>query len=108
MRKAAEYKGYKPETADYIYEKMIMPASDYSFNKSHAACYALIAYQTAYLKAYYPTEFITSLLTSDEEDTDRISFEVEETKERGIEVLPPSVNTSFKHFTYIDDTHIQF
>jgi DNA polymerase-3 subunit alpha len=53
-----------------------MPASNYSFNKSHAACYALIAYQTAYLKAYYKTEFMTSLMVSDEENVDRVVLEV--------------------------------
>jgi DNA polymerase-3 subunit alpha len=55
---------------------MIMPAANYSFNKSHAACYALIAYQTAYLKAYYKTEFMTSLMVSDEESVDRVVLEV--------------------------------
>jgi DNA polymerase-3 subunit alpha len=57
---------------------MIEPAANYSFNKSHAACYALIAYQTAYLKAYYKTEFLTSLMVSDEENMDRIVMEVRE------------------------------
>lgn len=85
-----------------------MPAADYSFNKSHAACYAFIAYQTAFLKAYYPTEFLTSLLTSDEEDLDRIAMEVEEVKSKGINMLPPSVQASFEHFTYIDDQNIRF
>lgn len=102
------FRGYKPETSDFIYEKMIMPAADYSFNKSHAACYAFIAYQTAYLKAYYPTEFLTSLMTSDEEDLERIAMEVAEVTSKWIEILPPSVQESFEHFTYIDDAHIRF
>ena len=55
---------------------MIMPAANYSFNKSHAACYAFIAYQTAFLKAYYKTEFLTSLMVSDEENMERIVMEV--------------------------------
>jgi DNA polymerase III subunit alpha len=55
-----------------------MPAANYSFNKSHAACYAFIAYQTAYLKAYYRTEFLTSLMVSDEESMDRVILEVAE------------------------------
>jgi DNA polymerase-3 subunit alpha len=87
---------------------MIMPAADYSFNKSHAACYALIAYQTAYLKAYHRTEFITAMMVSDEEDLDRISLEVSESLNNGINILPPSVNESLKHFTYIDDNNIRF
>jgi DNA polymerase-3 subunit alpha len=57
---------------------MIQPAANYSFNKSHAACYAFISYQTAFLKAYYKTEFLTSLMVSDEESMDRITMEVEE------------------------------
>jgi DNA polymerase-3 subunit alpha len=57
---------------------MIQPAANYSFNKSHAACYAFIAYQTAYLKAYYRTEFLTSLMVSDEENMERIVMEVSE------------------------------
>jgi len=55
---------------------MIQPAANYSFNKSHAACYAFIAYQTAFLKAYYKTEFLTALMVSDEENMDRIAMEV--------------------------------
>jgi DNA polymerase III subunit alpha len=61
---------------------MIEPAANYSFNKSHAACYAFIAYQTAYLKAYYKTEFLTSLMVSDEENMDRIVMEVEECRSK--------------------------
>ena len=53
----AKFRGYKPETTTQIYEKMIEPAASYSFNKSHSVCYAMIAYQTAYLKAHYPDEF---------------------------------------------------
>ncbi len=108
IKKAEEYRGYKPETSEMIYEKMITPASDYSFNKSHAACYAFIAYETAYLKAYYQTEFLTSLMVSDEENTDRIALEVQEVKSKNINILPPSVQESLKHFTYIDDKNIRF
>lgn len=108
IEKAKNYRWYKPETSQTIYEKMIMPAADYSFNKSHAACYAFIAYETAYLKAHYQTEFLTSMMTSDEENTDRIAMEVLEAKSKWINVLPPSVNSSRKHFTYIDDQNIRF
>jgi DNA polymerase-3 subunit alpha len=55
---------------------MIQPAANYSFNKSHAACYAFIAYQTSYLKAFYPTEFLTSVMVSDEANMERIVMEV--------------------------------
>jgi len=108
IEKWANYKWYKPETTNYIYTEMIMPAANYSFNKSHAACYALIAYQTAYLKAYFPTEFFTSMMISDEENTDRVVLEVSESISKWIQVLPPSVNESLKHFTYIDDNTIRF
>ena len=108
IEKWASYKGYKPEVSRYIYEEMIQPAANYSFNKSHAACYAFIAYQTAYLKAYYPTEFLTSIMVSDEENMERIVLEVGECQSKGIDVLPPSVQESLKHFTYIDDKNVRF
>ncbi|MCP4522884.1 MAG: DNA polymerase III subunit alpha, partial [Candidatus Gracilibacteria bacterium] len=62
IERSESYRGYKPEVSRYIYEEMIQPAANYSFNKSHAACYAYIAYQTAFLKAYYRTEFLTSIM----------------------------------------------
>lgn len=108
IQKWAAYKNYKPETTNYIYMEMIMPAANYSFNKSHAACYAFIAYQTAYLKAYYRTEFLTSLMVSDEENMERIVMEVWECNTKEIAVLPPSLNDSMKHFTYINDSTIRF
>ena len=103
-----EYRWYKPEVTKYVYEEMIQPAANYSFNKSHAACYAFISYQTAFLKAYYPAEFLTSVMVSDEENMDRITMEVEECEVKWISVLPPNVNWSLKHFTYIDDKTIRF
>jgi len=108
ITKSADYKWYKPETSEYIYTEMIQPAANYSFNKSHAACYAFIAYQTAYLKAYYPTEFLTSVMVSDEENMERIVMEVSECEWKWISVLPPSVQESLKHFTYIDKQNIRF
>ena len=79
----------------------IEPFAGYGFNRSHAACYALVGYQTAYLKAHYPAEFMAALLTSDQDNIDRIAIEVTETREMGIEVLPPSVNESFEEFAVI-------
>ncbi len=73
----------------------------YCFNKSHAACYALIAVQTAYLKAHYPAAFMAALLTSDHGNLDRISIEVSECRKMGIEILPPDVNESFSEFAVI-------
>jgi DNA polymerase III subunit alpha len=79
----------------------IEPFAGYGFNRSHAACYALIGYQTAYLKAHYPTEFMAALLTSDQQDIDRIAIEVEESRNMGTEVLPPNINESFVTFAAI-------
>lgn len=70
----------------------------YAFNKSHAACYALIAYWTAYLKAHYPASFMAALMTSDYSDIERITIEVSECQSMGIEVLGPDVNESFEEF----------
>ncbi len=105
---AAKGLGHDEELAKHVFEDIIEPFAGYGFNKSHAACYALIAYQTAYLKAHYPSEFLTSLMVSDEENMERIAMEVAECEAKDISVLPPSINESLKHFTYIDDTHIRF
>ncbi|MEK7076760.1 MAG: OB-fold nucleic acid binding domain-containing protein, partial [Patescibacteria group bacterium] len=74
------------------------PFARYGFNRSHAACYALIGYRTAYLKAHYPEEFTASLLNAELQDTDRIALLVNEAKQAGIEVLPPDVNKSSVNF----------
>jgi DNA polymerase-3 subunit alpha len=81
----------------------IEPFAGYGFNRSHAACYALIGYQTAYLKAHYPAEFMAALMTADEGNTDRIAIEASECREMKIEVLPPDVNESFENFAVIYD-----
>ncbi|MGH7156568.1 MAG: DNA polymerase III subunit alpha [Candidatus Saccharimonadales bacterium] len=73
----------------------------YCFNKVHSACYALIAYQTAYLKAHYPDAFMAALMTSDYDNTDRLAIEITECKHMGIAVLPPDVNESFHEFGVI-------
>lgn len=81
----------------------IEPFAGYGFNRSHAACYALIGYQTAYLKARYPAEFMAALLTSDQNDIDRIAIEVSECQEIGTKVLPPNINESFEDFAVVKD-----
>lgn len=87
--------------AEEIFAFIIEPFAGYGFNRSHAVSYALIGYWTAYLKANWPEEFMASLLTSDQGDTDRIAIEVEETRQMGIEVLPPDINESFENFTVV-------
>lgn len=77
----------------------------YCFNKSHAACYALIAVQTAYLKAHYPAAFMAALMTSDHENLDRIAIEVAECRKMGIDLLPPDINESYDEFAVVPSTN---
>jgi DNA polymerase-3 subunit alpha len=79
----------------------VLPFAHYGFNRSHSCAYALIAYQTAYLKAHFPVEFMSALLTSEQADVERIGFLIEECKKMGIEVLPPDINESWRNFTAI-------
>jgi len=95
------------ETAERIWD-FVEPFARYGFNKSHASCYALLGYQTAYLKAHFPTEFMAALMTSDQNDIERIAFLVSESKQIGIEVLPPDINESNANFTVIKDGVIRF
>ena len=103
VQRGQTFRGYKPETTTSIYEKMIEPAASYSFNKSHSVCYAMIAYQTAYLKAHFPLEFSAALIRSVEEDIDTQSFYISEIQNSGIRVLPPHINESFNHVAAIDE-----
>jgi DNA polymerase-3 subunit alpha len=84
--------------------KQLEDFAAYCFNKSHAACYGLIAYQTAYLKAHYPAAFMAALMTSDYDDTDRLAIEITECKHMNIKVLPPDVNESFLEFAVVPET----
>ncbi len=99
---------HNEKLAQKIFDEVIEPFAGYGFNKSHAACYALIAFQTAFLKANYPAEFMAALLTSDADNTDRIVIEISECRNMGISVLPPDVNESRAHFTVVDDKRIRF
>jgi len=89
--------GIDEKTAKEIWE-LFPPFARYGFNRSHAACYALIAYRTAYLKAHWPIEFMTALLNADSGDTERIAFLVSDAQKNGIQVLPPDINKSFVNF----------
>ncbi|MCL1876470.1 DNA polymerase III subunit alpha [Candidatus Saccharibacteria bacterium] len=79
--------------------------ANYCFNKSHAACYALISYWTAYLKAHYPAAFMAALMTSDASNTDRLTIEISECNRMGINVLNPDVNESFVEFAIVPETN---
>lgn len=99
--------GIDSKTAQKIWA-LFPPFARYGFNRSHAVCYALIAYQTAYLKAHYPTEFMVALLNADAKHLDRLSFLLEEAKEHSIEVLPPSIQESGVSFTKVKDGSVRF
>lgn len=92
--------------AHTIYERMAKFA-EYGFNKSHSAAYAAIAYQTAYLKAHYPVEFMAALLSCEMENTDKVVKHIAECRERGIDVLPPDINASSRDFS-VDGNRIRF
>ncbi|MCI0479006.1 DNA polymerase III subunit alpha, partial [Candidatus Uhrbacteria bacterium] len=96
--------GVERETAEAIFTQFEEFAA-YGFNKSHAACYAMIAYQTAYLKAHWPACFMAALLNADSQNLDRITIEVEECRRIGLEVLPPDINESFAGFSVVRGTN---
>jgi DNA polymerase-3 subunit alpha len=97
----AKKKGIGKRKAEDIFDAMEKFA-EYSFNKSHSAAYALITYQTAYLKAHYPAEFMAALLSVEAGIADKVIASIAECKEMGIEVLPPDVNESMAGFTAIE------
>jgi DNA polymerase-3 subunit alpha len=84
--------------------ELIEPFGDYGFNKSHAACYAFIAYQTAYLKAHYPLQFMVALLNSDAKDMTRITIDITESRQLGLKIQAPHVNSSKAQFSGSDST----
>ena len=89
--------GIDEKTANKIYDEMIDFAK-YAFNKSHAAAYAVVSYQTAYLKCYYPVEFMAALLTSVKDNTAKVISYIMSSKSLGIDILPPDVNEGFSRF----------
>ena len=99
--------GYSEEILEKIWKDWQAFAS-YAFNKSHSTCYALIAYQTAYLKAHYPAEYMAAVLSNNMNDIKQVSFFMEECKHMNINVLGPDVNESFYKFTVNDDNAIRF
>lgn len=80
---------------------LIEPFAAYGFNKAHAASYGLVAYQTAYMKANYPVEYMTAIMTSESGDVEKVAEIVHECEKMKIEVLPPNINESFGGFTVI-------
>ncbi|MET1032926.1 MAG: DNA polymerase III subunit alpha [Candidatus Saccharimonadales bacterium] len=99
---AMKHSGAQQATAEKFWDQL-EEFANYCFNKSHSACYGLIAYWTAYLKAHYPSAFMAALMTSDFDDTDRLSIEISECQHMDISVLQPDVSESFHEFAVVPD-----
>ena len=97
---AVKVGGATPEIAEKFWNQLLEFAN-YCFNKSHAACYAMIAYWTAYLKAHYPDAFMAALMTADMRSTDRLAIEIQECKRMGLVVLGPDINESYPDFATV-------
>lgn len=105
---AIKTSGAKKEVAEKFWDQL-EEFANYCFNKSHAACYGLVAYWTAYLKAHYPDAFMAALMTSDQDDIERLAIEITECKHMGIKVLSPDVNESYLEFAVVpDESKIRF
>jgi DNA polymerase-3 subunit alpha len=103
----ASAKGHNPKKLEKIWKDWEAFAS-YAFNKSHSTCYAWIAYQTAYLKAHYPAEYMASVLSNNMNDISQVTFFMEECKRMGISVLGPDVNESKSGFTVNQEGQVRF
>jgi len=106
FREGAQKNGLTEHKADEIYDLMERFAG-YGFNKSHAAAYALLAYQTAWLKAYYPAEFMAANLSLSMDDTDKVKILYDDSLHNGLKILPPDINTGMYEFTPIADPNDQ-
>lgn len=102
-----KHSGMKEREAEALWQ-LFEPFQGYGFNKAHAASYGNLAYQTAYMKANYPVDYMAAVLTADAGDVEKISEIVAECRRMKINVLPPSVNESFGTFTVVDDSNIRF
>ena len=100
-------RGVEERTATYIFE-LIEKFAGYGFNKSHSAAYALLSYQTAYLKAHYPAEFMAAVLSADMDNTDKVVTLIDECARLGLEVLPPDINHSAYAFAAVDAQRVRF
>ena len=98
--------GVDEKAANEIYD-LIIDFADYAFNKSHSVAYSVVAYRTAWLKYYYPREFMAAQISTYTNDIKQVSLYIEEIKRLGIEILPPNINYSFKNFT-VEDNKIRF
>ena len=104
---ALEHHGIQPRESGPIFD-LLEKFAGYGFNKSHAAAYALVSYQTAWLKAHHPAEFMAAVLSSDMDNTDKVVMFLDEARAIGLEVLPPDVNASSYMFEAIDGKTIRY
>jgi DNA polymerase-3 subunit alpha len=95
-------RGYSAAAIKALWDTLL-PFADYAFNKSHSAAYGVVSYWTAYLKAHFPTEYMAALLTSTQENRDRLGFYLGDCRHHGITVLPPDVNESDMYFSAVGD-----
>lgn len=102
-----EERGHPKETLEKVWKDWEAFAS-YAFNKSHSTCYAFVAFQTAYLKAHYPAEFMASVLTNNKSDISKVTFFLQECKRMGLEVLGPDINESVSDFSVNTKGHVRF
>src|SRR5690606_32021099 len=104
---ALEHHGIEPRVSGPIFD-LLEKFAGYGFNKSHAAAYSLVAYQTAWLKVHYPAQFMAAVLSSDMDSTDKVVMFLDEARALGLTVLPPDVNASNFMFEAIDDATIRY
>ncbi len=105
--KGALERGVDEKTATHIFDLMEKFAG-YGFNKSHSAAYALVSYQTAWLKAHYPAAFMAAVISSDMDNTDKVVTFIDECRDMGLEVIPPDINRCQHRFTITDDKTILY
>jgi len=103
----AKRKGFSEDLANEIFD-LVEPFAGYAFNKAHSVCYAMIAYQTAYLKANYPAEYMAALLSMHADQPEKVAQAVAECNRLGLTVLPPRVNESGEDFTIEGEKAIRF
>ncbi|MFE7448167.1 DNA polymerase III subunit alpha [Streptomyces griseus] len=107
FREGCRERGYSDEAIQAVWD-VLVPFAGYAFNKAHAACYALVSYWTGYLKANYPAEYMSGVLTSVRDDKDKMALYLNECRRMGVKVLPPDVNESDADFTPQGDDQIRF
>jgi DNA polymerase III subunit alpha len=101
------HSGLDKDKAEEIWELMV-PFGAYGFNKAHSSSYGMVAYWTAYMKAIYPVEFMTALMTAEASRLEKIAQAINECRQMGISVLPPDVNLSYDNFSIENDTTIRY